>query len=334
MTTIHKATGAGDFLTAVPAMLGYRPSESVVAVPFAGTRTIGAMRFDVPAAENAGSFAAVAMGLLVKVENATGFALIVYGERKQAEAIGSAMTTQADMCGMQVIDRLYVAGDAWGRIGEDGTEALPETPAHLAAMLTASDQRAGAALPAVDEALAAQVAEALPTDLPVALAMAGGDLLDAIEQALSWDGSDLDAGAVALLSAMLNRPATRDIALVQWSHGFAAGESALDAQIGWEQGEEYPAHLARVMWGEGPRPDAKRLDAALTACRYVAALSPEDAPVGPLAAAAWLSWALGRSTHADAYARRALAIDSEHGLSQIVRTFVDAGHLPEFAFSR
>ncbi|MDO8383881.1 MAG: DUF4192 family protein [Microbacterium sp.] len=334
MTTIHKATGAGDFLTAVPAMLGYRPTESVVAVPFAGTRTIGAMRFDVPAAENAGSFAAVAMGLLVKVENATGFALIVYGEREQAEAIGSAMTTQADMCGMQVIDRLYVAGDAWGRIGEDGTEALPETPAHLAAMLTASDQRAGAALPAVDEALAAQVAEALPTDLPVALAMAGGDLLDAIEQALSWDGSDLDAGAVALLAAMLNRPATRDIALVQWAHGFAAGESARDAQIGWEQGEEYPAHLARVMWGEGPRPDPKRLDAALTACRYVAALSPEEAQVGPLAAAAWLSWALGRSTRADAYARRALAIDSEHGLSQIVRTFVDAGHLPEFAFSR
>lgn len=233
-----------------------------------------------------------------------------------------------------MIDRRYIAGDAWGRIGEDGTEALPETPAHLAAMLTASDQRAGATLPTVDEALAAQVAEALPTDLPVALAMAGGDLLDAIEQALSWDGADLEAGAVALLSGMLNRPATRDVALVQWAHGFAAGESALAAQIGWEQGEEYPAHLARVMWGEGPRPDPKRLDAALTACRYVAALSPEEAQVGPLAAAAWLSWALGRSTHADAYARRALAIDSEHGLSQIVRTFVDAGHLPEFAFSR
>lgn len=334
MTTIHKATGAGEFLAAVPAMLGYRPAESVVAVPFAGTRTVGAMRLDIPAIENAGSFASVAMGLLVKVENATGFALIVYGEREQAEAVGAAMTTQADMCGMQVIDRLYVAGDAWGRIGEDATEALPETPAHLAAMLTASDQRSGAALPGVDEALAAQVAEALPTDLAVSLAGAGGDLLDVIEQSLTWDMSDLDAGAVALLSGMLNRPATRDIALVQWAHGFAAGESALAAQVGWENGADYPAHLARVMWGEGPRPDAKRLDAALTACRYAAALSPEEAQVGPLAAAAWLSWALGRSTHADTYARRALAIDGEHGLSQIVRTFVDAGHLPEFAFSR
>jgi len=315
-------------------MLGYRPVESVVAVPFAGTRAIGAMRFDLPEADKAAELARVATGLICKVENVTGLALVVYGERERAEAVGAQIVAQAATCGLQLIDRLYVAGDAWGRIGEDGTEALPETPAHLAAMLTASDQRAGATLPTVDEALAAQVAEALPTDLPVALALAGGDLLDAIEQALSWDGSDLEAGAVALLSAMMNRPATRDIALVQWAHGFAAGESALDAQIGWEQGEEYPAHLARVMWGEGPRPDAKRLDAALTACRYVAALSPEDAQVGPLAAAAWLSWALGRSTHADAYARRALAINSEHGLSQIVRTFVDAGHLPEFAFSR
>lgn len=334
MTTIHKATGAGDFLAVLPAMLGYRPTESVVAVPFAGTRTIGAMRFDLPEADKAAELARVATGLICKVENVTGLALVVYGERERAEAVGAQIVAQAAACGLQLIDRLYVAGDAWGVIGEDATEALPETPAHLAAMLTASDQHAGAALPVVDEALAREVAEALPTDLPVALALAGGDTLDVIERALSWDGADLEAGAVALLSGMLNRPALRDVALVQWAHGSAAGESALDAQIRWEQGEEYPQHLARVMWGEGPRPDAKRLDAALTACRYVAALSPEEAQVGPLAAAAWLSWALGRSTHADAYARRALAIDSEHGLSQIVRTFVDAGHLPEFAFSR
>ena len=68
--------------------------------------------------------------------------------------------------------------------------------------------------------------------------------------------------------------------------------------------------------------------------RHLAAYADDEHRPNLLAAAAWLSWALGRSTHADAYARRVLAIDSEHGLSQIVRTLVDAGHLPEFAFSR
>lgn len=43
------------------------------------------------------------------------------------------------------------------------------------------------------------------------------------------------------------------------------------------------------MWDEGPRPDADRLGAALTACPHLAALAPKSEQVGPLAAAAWLS---------------------------------------------
>ncbi|WP_157543664.1 DUF4192 family protein, partial [Microbacterium sp. CCH5-D1] len=119
MTTTHKVTGAGDFLAALPALLGFRPIESVVAVPFTGSRTIGAMRFDLPAADNAAELARVAMGLICKVENVTGLALVVYGERERAEAVGEQIAAQADACGLQLIDRLYVTGDAWGVIGED-----------------------------------------------------------------------------------------------------------------------------------------------------------------------------------------------------------------------
>jgi hypothetical protein len=53
-----------------------------------------------------------------------------------------------------------------------------------------------------------------------------------------------------------------------------------------------------------------------------------------LAAAAWISWALGRSTHAAWYAERALEIEPGHGLSEIVATMIGAGHLPEWAFER
>ena len=47
---------------------------------------------------------------------------------------------------------------------------------------------------------------------------------------------------------------------------------------------------------------------------------------------AWLSWAGGRSSHAGRYARMALKIDDEHGLADIVRSFVRVGHLPGWAF--
>ena len=51
-----------------------------------------------------------------------------------------------------------------------------------------------------------------------------------------------------------------------------------------------------------------------------------------MAAAAWLSWALGRSTHAAHYLDQALATDSELTFAQLLRTVVDAGMLPDWSF--
>ena len=79
-------------------------------------------------------------------------------------------------------------------------------------------------------------------------------------------------------------------------------------------------------------PDPTRLSAALALVRRAAASAPRDRRPGPLATCAWLSWALGRSTHAEVYAAQALEIEPEHGLAEIVRSFVLAGHLPDWAF--
>ena len=84
----------------------------------------------------------------------------------------------------------------------------------------------------------------------------------------------------AALIWCLARPALRDIALVQWCGGIAAGDEALDAQLRWESGEEYPAHLAMQMWGEGERPDPDRLEAALALSRRIAAAAPRAVRAG------------------------------------------------------
>lgn len=160
------------------------------------------------------------------------------------------------------------------------------------------------------------------------------DLPALFEDALRWDPGALDPFDAAAMAWCLSRPSLRDVALVQWSGNLAEGDEALDAQLRWESGEEYPADLAMRMWGEGDRPDPARLEAALELVRAVAAVAPRACRPGPLALCAWLSWALGRSTHADSYAERACEIEPEHGLSEIVRSFVQAGHLPDWAFTR
>lgn len=160
------------------------------------------------------------------------------------------------------------------------------------------------------------------------------DLPELFEAALRWDAATVDPFDAAVLAWCLSRPALRDIALIEWCSGLAAGDTALDAQLRWERGEEYPAHVAMRMWGEGDRPDPERIATALELVRHVAALAPRDHRAGPLAVSAWLAWALGRSTHAGRYADLACELEPEHGLAEIVRSFVHAGHLPEWAFAR
>lgn len=152
------------------------------------------------------------------------------------------------------------------------------------------------------------------------------------EVAVTTPAEEIDPFEAACLIFALSRPALRDVALVQWASDQAGGERAAEAQAGWERGEEYPADLAAIMWGDAPRPDAARLSAALTTVRHLTALTPQPVRAGLLASAAWLSWALGRSTHAADYARQALAIDPSHGLAEIVASFIQASHLPSCAF--
>lgn len=160
------------------------------------------------------------------------------------------------------------------------------------------------------------------------------DLTAFFEDAVVRHSSARDAYETAALIWCLSRPSLRDVALVQWAGTIVEGDEALDAQLRWEAGEEYPTHLAMRMWGEGEVPDVCRLEQALALARAAAALAPRAAQPGPLSLCAWLAWALGRSTHAAAYAERACEIEPEHGLSQIVLSFVQAGHLPDWAFRR
>lgn len=373
MPTIIKASDAADFLALVPALAGYRPRQSLALVLFRGKRTAGVMRYDLPDPDAVEAMASTTIGLACKVDRIDGIAIVIYtdgGFRDDPsgpiawQKLVAALEKRAHVCGLRVVEALCVAGDAWGSYEDAEARPLSEVlqrEAELPMQVPTGDQGAGAYLPEVDLAEkerlgrallaiddAAEVLLAAPADAegadvpslarldPRALAAVGAldDLPELLEDALLWDTEALDAFSGAALLWCLCRPALRDVALQQWAGDIRSGELALDAQLRWEAGHEYPVELGARFCGEGPRPDPGRLHRARNLVRRIAAAAPRDARPGPLAAAAWLSWALGGSTHAGWYAERALEIDPGHGLSQIVMSMCAASHLPEWAFAR
>ena len=368
MTTTVKATDPAQFLALVPRMLGYVPVQSVVVVPMGAGRSLGGMRLDLPPDDDAtrDGFAATVIGMVCRVSRSDALMAVVYtatptGERLPHASLAAAIARAADASGLHLIDVLVVGPDGWGShvSADDAIHPLSELAALDHSFPTATgDQSSGAELPSYPASERRRTGEAhrsleaalgvlcgLPGDGdsiaenrvdPLALSAACelDDMPDLFERALAWDAADLPPMQAALLSWVLGRPSLRDIALVQWASDISGGSEALHAQLKWEEGEEYPSDLAAVMWGEGARPDPARLDAALTLVRHVAARTAKRRRAGALAVCAWLSWALGRSTHADAYARAALDIDADHGLADIVRSFVVAAHLPDWAFQR
>ncbi|GAA3777057.1 hypothetical protein GCM10022240_30610 [Microbacterium kribbense] len=366
MTTILRTTTAAQFLALLPAMLGCTPTRSLVLVPFAHSRSVGAMRVDLADDGQVDQLASTCIGMVCRLADVDELTAVVYtdqplrsGDDEPAHArLAQALAQRADACGLHLRDALCVAADAWGSYldpecppaGHDLAELVPDARAPV----PPGDQHSGVELPEVAAEAIAQTATALEgLDAAVAAIRFGDatpgparidpralvaacrldDMPALFEEALGQDPADLDAFTAALLVWTLSRPATRDVALIQWSDDQDAGDAALQAQLDWEDGAEYPPDLGERMWGDGARPDPDRLRAALELTRHVAARAPAARRAGPLSMCGWLAWALGRSTHAAGYAQSALECEPGHGLAEIVLSLTAAGHLPAWAFT-
>jgi len=208
MTTIIKAADAAQFLGLVPHLLGFRATRSIVLVPFAGSRSLGAMRIDLePQQSGPGSapavlveapsdtidrIAATAIGMVCRIAEADAVAIVVYtdepitGGDLPREQIARALARRADACGIELRDALCVAGNGWASFLDperpDGGHPLhllrgDEAAARLLP-LGAGDQHTGAELPAVDPTRRADVAQALEA-LTAAVDGAPSALVDA-----------------------------------------------------------------------------------------------------------------------------------------------------------
>lgn len=368
MTTVLKAAGSAEFLGLVPALAGFTPHESIVLLPFRGKRAYGAMRLDLPADDiDLDEYVETAIALVSRVPETDAVAIVVYTDEHALStrdglvlpvvvAVDDLLDCAEDV-GLRIVDALCVTPEGWASY-LDAEPALaplldiPAPPADRGVGDVAGDQLAGVELPGVDLAEKERVGKALH-DLNEVLAhdaagrLTGGEnpqalaaavLLDDIPaffEMLLGEPDDLPPFATAALLWCLDRPIFRDVALTQWATDVGRGIGILEAQLAYSHsGTAIPDDLGAVFLGQGPKPDPVRLQRALAVVRGAAARAPRASRPGPLTAAAWLSWALGRSSHAAHYLDLVREIDPEYGLAALLGSMISAAMLPEWAFQR
>lgn len=368
MTTVLRASDSADFLRVVPALAGFTPRRSIVLLPFHGSRTHGAMRLDLPSeGTDLEQFADAAVGLAARVNGIDAIALVVYtDERLQLTPDGVVLPLavaadellgRAEEAGLRIVDALCVTPGGWSSYLVDdpqvgALDALASTAEIPGVGDVAGDQFTGTELPHADLARKERVARALRDigetldhdacgrmtgrENPQALAaIAVLDDIPAFFESLIDRPDTTPTFATAALLWCLDRPVFRDVAIAQWATDIEGGIRTLAAQFSFARtGRMMPDDLGAVFLGAGPAPDVDRLRLALTVVRHAAAAAPRLARRGPLTAAAWLSWALGRSSHAAHYLDLVRAIDPQYGLAALIGTLLDAAVLPEWAFRR
>lgn len=165
------------------------------------------------------------------------------------------------------------------------------------------------------------------------------------ESALARGCDDASVQDVAELLVALGRSWASDVALMQWAFGRPLGDELFDAErehrssptgLGaTDLGDIEVFHrVARLLTGDGPRPDVERIQAAIALLLHVTGLAPEPYRPSPLCMLAWFSWALGQSTRAAGFLAQLAEIDPGNSLAPTVRAMVDRGHLPDWAFAR
>lgn len=365
--TVVRTASSASFLALVPHLLECTPRRSLVVVPFADGRSLGAMRVDLPRGgpAEAESIASTVIGMACKVASTDAIVPVVYTDESvsaRAELperrLIDEVVSRAGICGLRVLDALVVGPDAWAcylepaEVSPGALSDIADAARTMPDGLPRTDQFSAAALPEIDTDASASVAQVLadvddvlgrPRErrrLPLARRARAdevvallGDPPALFERAVTATGRTRPP-TIAALAFCLERPSLRDVALMQWIADVAAGDAVLRAQTAFSAGTPFPEDLARPMWGEGARPDPERLRAALQVCRQVAATVPVERRPGALSACTWLAWAQGRSSHAGTYAEEALRIDPAHGLSAIMLSLLDAGRLPEWVFER
>lgn len=310
-------------------LAGQPLTNSIAVIPFVDNRSAGLMRLDnPPEGQDLSSWASSVLGYLCRIK--ADFVVVISYTDGEADAMLPALASvseRAHECGVVVANAIVVASDGFADALDYAGELRPlsEIPAvdltDLPSVPSIAEQ---ARLPEpTPELVSALEGEPYPEDIVLGVIASSG--IGAITHPTGLAG-------YRFVQSALRSPLLRDSLLGAWARGEVSGQNLLVKQVEFiTDGTSVNEADASFLWGEGPRPDAAALEQAIEAVRTIAAVDKSQGVMGVLG---WLNWALGRSTLALAYLDMATGDDPGASFVQIVRSMIDAGHLPAWAFEQ
>jgi len=255
-TILHSSTDA-DFLATLPTLVGRAVSDSILVVPFAGKRTSGALRIDLPemnAGDEVGDrLASVALGAMSRIDWCDTVLFAVYSDETFPvafaghDALVNALAERFHDAGFAVRDAFCVAADGWASWFDDEPpfagrplEEIDDSPlaAQAAQVRGGTDLAhydAGSRLPDRDPATAALLTRAVDDllydgvernafGMPRAAQLP--DSVDFVEKLLRREADDTPLPRLAELTALSLHRAHRDEMMLQMAFGKKVGRRA------------------------------------------------------------------------------------------------------------
>ena len=285
-------------------------------------------------------------------------------------AFARAVVARFEFSGFELRDALCVAADGWGSYFDDkcpptgrpladivGSAILDDVPASELPPLGQIER--WAALPEVTATERARVARSVrvySTAIDGRLLSAAGFPLDddddddgdepadaqsrllaeipaVLERILDHGAIDIEADAAGFVITLARLPALRDVVMLQWAFDIEVGDNVLDDARRFALGAlPFDLETAGLMLGRGPRPKPERIDRAIEVLKRITALAPRSDRAPLFCILAWLNWALGRSSVANLFVTAAEGVDDGYGFAELMRTVLERGMLPEWAF--
>ncbi|SMH40517.1 protein of unknown function [Rathayibacter oskolensis] len=359
-----RASGFEDLLSAVPSMIGMRPENSLVVVPFLGRRASGGFRIPLPERLRRAEIEELARGcvrIIRSVPHAGSVLAVVYTAASYEQSggvpmleLGRAILRRVERTDFGIVGVAWVADDGWGRYtvptetrrprplseietSETGLFARAATPEPL-------DVVALASLPAVDD-----------DDRAVVAAVLARGAVDRERNVIPTVERWLEGGVTpqweARIIRILQSPPLRDQLTIQIALGREAAEESrrrqrrleavqaftgetmdeiVERELASEDADAHDIAAAALLMGTGSGPDRDRIGPATDALARLAALAPLESRPAVLTVLAWCWWSRGVASLAAVHLDSALRIDPGYSMAQLYTSVFNYRSLPDW----
>jgi hypothetical protein len=369
MATIIKAADDAGLLALMPHLLGMHPRNSLVLLGFAGNRTNGGFRFDLP--EPVASrpsliykrLSRAYVGLLGKVPTADGVVVVVVTDKTFGTSavppymeFAAQLTRTIEHSRFALKGVLCRASDGWAPyfdpdVPPGGYPLSDLIDADIATQLPADlpepfdPSNVPSRIPDARDDLKMHVMtnyRRVCRELKVGgsddvVPIAPGErsrFTELMEEVLSSGDEDFAENAAVVLVAA-QHSITRDLTILQWASSEHTARSLWNVLLSAGPPPDLTALVfGTILFGDSLRPDPDRLAQAIAFITKLVSCADDAARPGPLYILAWLHWALGHGTlafvHLAEASRLAPELEEVDHLDWMLRN----GVLPAWAFDR